>query len=129
MAQTRIYSDLDIAFSKHPITKDVTKKIKDNAIIASVKNIVSTNKGERPFNPNFGSNIRALLFEPMDRITVNTLEKEIELSIKNFEPRVEVVSIVAQPNYALNNYKITLHFVIKNSLTPIKTTIYLSRLR
>lgn len=127
--ETRVYSDLDLNFTKHPITKDVARKMKENAVIASVKNIIFTGFNERPFNPNFGSGVRDLLFEPLDQITASNLYKVISTAIENFEPRVAVEAIQIIPNEDENGYEITIRFYLLNSLRPITISTFLDRLR
>ena len=70
---TRQYKDLDLAFTMHPIKKDVTKHVDEMAVINSVKNLISTSRYERPFQPLLGSGVRNLLFENMDSITSSVL--------------------------------------------------------
>jgi hypothetical protein len=72
---TRQYKDLDLAFTKHPIKKDVNKHVDDMAVINSVKNLISTSRYERLFQPEIGSSVRSLLFEPMDTITASALKR------------------------------------------------------
>ena len=64
----RSFKDLDLNFNIHPIRKDVTKHLNEYAVVNAVKNLILTNHYERPFRPNVGSNIRRLLFEPVDAI-------------------------------------------------------------
>ncbi len=127
--ETRIYSDLDLNFTKHPITKDVARKTKENAIIASVKNILYTNYNERPFNPSFGSNIQGILFEPVDNITAIDLDTEIRLALTNYEPRIKIDALQCNPDYDNNGYQIYLRFFLLNSIKPITISVFLERLR
>jgi phage baseplate assembly protein W len=127
--ETRIYSDLDLNFTKHPITKDVARKTKENAIIASVKNILYTNYNERPFNPTFGSNIKSILFEPIDLITAIDLDTEIRLALNNYEPRIRIDALQCNPDYDNNGYQVYLRFFLLNSLKPITISVFLERLR
>jgi phage baseplate assembly protein W len=128
-AEERAFSDLDLNFTKHPVTKDVARKTGTNAIIASLKNLVYTNFYERPFNPKLGSNIRAMLFEPLDPITGSILQKELMVLIKNYEPRVTVRDIQVVADYDRNSYEVTLTFFTTNSTAPLRTTLFLNRLR
>jgi phage baseplate assembly protein W len=125
----RVYSDLDLNFSKHPITKDVSLKLNENAIIGSIKNIVLTNFGERRFTPNFGSNILAMMFEPLDDITAYNIRKEIATSISNYEPRVKLDFINVVPNFDRDGFDVTVRFYLLNSVKPITTNLFLQRLR
>jgi phage baseplate assembly protein W len=127
--QARIYKDLDLAFTKHPIKNDVNRKTGYNAIIQSVKNLVMLAHYEKPFHPEIGGNVRKMLFEPLDPITANIIAKEIEDVITNFEPRVQLRSIDVSENYDGNGYDITIEFFLVNLPEPIQTTIFLERLR
>jgi phage baseplate assembly protein W len=129
MSEQRIFSDIDLTFAKHPVTKDVSKKVKDAAIIGALRNLLMTRFYERPFNPNLGSNINQLLFEPVDFVTASILSKEINTTISNFEPRVSIKEIIVTPNNEEQRYDVTLTFFIINSVKPITITLFLNRLR
>jgi len=111
---TRQFKDLDLSFNIHPVKKDINKHVDEQAVINSLKNIILTNHYEKPFNPDYGSNIRALLFENIDSITAITLEREILQTIENFEPRVSVSKVTAIPDFDNNGYSIKLDFFIIN---------------
>lgn len=125
----RTFSDIDLNFNKHPITKDVTRKVDSNAIIASVKNLVQTNHYERSFRPTLGSNIRALLFEPLDTIIAMTLQKEIQVLINNYEPRVRIDDIQVLIDEEKQSYNVYLRFYVLNNIRPITVNLFLNRLR
>jgi phage baseplate assembly protein W len=130
MARTaRVYSDLDLKFSKHPITKDVSVKLNENAIIGAIKNIVLTNFGERKFTPNFGSNILAMMFEPLDDITAYNIRKEVATCISNYEPRVKLDFVNVVPNFDRDGFDVTIRFYLLNSIRPVTTNLFLQRLR
>jgi phage baseplate assembly protein W len=123
------YRDLDLRFNVHPVKRDVTKHLNEYAVINSVKNLVFTNFYEKPFNPNFGSNVRALLFEPLDEITSTHLERAITEVITNYEPRVSVTEVVADPIPDENRYNVKLTFYILNSQDTITINFFLERIR
>ena len=89
----KVWKDLDSNFAVHPVTKDVNRIFDAEAIKRSVKNLILTNFGERPFQPWIGSNVKALLFENLDSITIRDLKDTIEVLLKNFEPRVELTDL------------------------------------
>lgn len=126
---TREFTDLDLSFLMHPVKKDVNKLKNEQAIIASIKNLLMTNHYERPFQPDLGSNIRKLLFENLDKITSSSLEREITQTIKNFEPRVDVKSIVATPDYDNNGFSVKMVFTLINLSSPITIQFFLERVR
>jgi phage baseplate assembly protein W len=126
---TRQFKDLDLSFNIHPVKKDINKHVNEQAVINSLKNIILTNHYEKPFNPDYGSNIRALLFENIDSITAITLEREILQTIENFEPRVSVSKVTAVPDFDNNGYSIKLDFFIINLSNPITIQFLLQRVR
>lgn len=125
----RTYKDLDLNFNIHPIKKDVTKQIGEYAVINSVKNLVQTNFYERPFRPQIGSGIRNLLFEVVDTVVAAQLERAISEVIKNYEPRVKVSMVIAQPSPDDNRYNIKMEFFIINNPNPISIDFFLERIR
>ncbi|NBP16963.1 hypothetical protein EBU95_21715, partial [bacterium] len=84
---TKIYSDLDFTFTKKPVVGDVALSFDNQAVIRSIRNLLSTKHYERPFDPDIGSNLDALLFENISGITSSSLENEIRTTIENYEPR------------------------------------------
>jgi phage baseplate assembly protein W len=125
----RMFKDLDLNFTIHPVRKDINKHIQERAIVNSIKNLVLTNHYERLFRPDIGSNIRRLLFENIDAIVASQLERAVEETIGNFEPRVKVIGIVATPSPDENKYSMALEFYIINNPNPIKVTFFLERIR
>ena len=123
------YSDLDLTFTRHPVRNDLVLSIDDQAIIRSVRNLILTNHYERPFHPEIGSNVRQMLFDNITPTTALVLEKEIENTIRNFEPRVALkkVSVTINPDY--NAYDATITFFINNRSEPITVNYVLQRLR
>jgi len=126
---SKIYSDIDFTFTKKPVTADVALSFDGQAVIRSIRNLLSTNHYERPFNPDLGANLNALLFEPISPLTSSALETEITNTIKNYEPRASIQSVVvnSQPDY--NAYNVTSSFFIENSTLPTTVTLLLERNR
>ena len=132
MATTNVnrqYRDLDLNFTIHPLRKDVNKNLNEVAIVNSIKNIVSTNHYEKPFQPDFGSNVRRMLFENLDNITASALEREIQQSITNYEPRVKLLSVKVIPDFDNNGFNVEMQFYILNKSEPVTITFLLERLR
>jgi phage baseplate assembly protein W len=125
----RNFRDLDLNFAIHPITKDVNIYKAEYAVINSVKNLILTNHFEKPFQPEVGSNIRRLLFENVDSIMAAQIEREIEETINNFEPRVQISSVIAIHAPEENGYKIRLEFFVINNPDPITINFFLERIR
>jgi len=126
---TRTYSDLDLDFMPNPITGDILKKTDDQAIAASIANILQTSHYERLFNPNFGCNVKRYLFEPIDDITTNNIREEISRSITNFERRCQLLDVIVEPDYDNNGYTISIKFFTRNDPSPVTLTYFLERIR
>jgi len=125
----KIYSDLDLTFNKVPVTGDVALRYDDQSVIRSVRNLLLTNKYDRLFQPDIGSNVTKLLFENIDPLTATLLQTEIKSTIKNFEPRVSIQSVVVQPNVDQNAYNVSLTFFIGNNTSPTSVNLLLQRSR
>ncbi len=125
----RSFRDLDLNFTIHPVKKDINVHKNEYAIINSVKNLILTNHYERPFQPEVGSNLKRLLFENIDTVVAAQLEREIEETITNFEPRVQVSNVVAVPAPDENRYNIELEFFVINNPNPVTINFFLERIR
>jgi|TARA_B100001971_G_C18155553_1_gene518327 phage baseplate assembly protein W len=125
----RVWTDLDLDFTRHPITGDINKKRSVEAIKRSVRNLLQTNKYERPFNPDLGSGINGLLFELVSPTTANVLDLTIREVIENYEPRVIIQNIRVQGDIDRNGYHITIEFTTINTLQPVIIELFLERLR
>ena len=125
----RTYTDFDLSFDVHPITKDILRKRDENAIAQSIKTLLLTSFYERPFNPDLGSNLKRFLFEPVDNVTTTLIQDSIFQTLKNFEPRIMIEQVVASPNYDLDQYDVQITFFIKNVIEPITISFFLERIR
>ena len=123
------YSDLDLTFNMHPGKKDLLISTGEIAVVRALKNLLLTNYYEKPFNPDYGSNIRKLLFENLSPITAGVLSKEVEFVINNYEPRVSLQEVSVQPLYDYNSYQVTITFYINNLVDPYTADFILTRLR
>ena len=106
---SRGFKDLSMTFKSNPLNGDLIGLKDANAIARSVTNIVMTYPGEKFFQPDFGSKVSRLLFENVDDITASQIQEEIEFSISNYEPRVNLtnVTVVADNDNALFDAIIT----------------------
>ena len=125
----RVFKDLDLNFTAHPIKKDIAKHTNEYAVINSVKNLILTNYYERPFRPEIGSGIGNLLFENVDPLISARLERAIEETILNYEPRVSLSLVNATAYPDENRYSVTLTFFIINNPNPITIDFFLERIR
>lgn len=126
---TRVYKDLDLNFNRHPVTKDVVKRTGNAAIIGALKNLIQTNRYEKPFQPLYGSRIRNLLFEDVSFITANRIKSELTTAIQTFEPRVGIDALRVEAQPEENRYAVTLRFFINNLEEPVTLTLFLEKVR
>ena len=126
----RQYRDLDLFFAKKSGSKDIRKVTDIQAVKRSVRNLVLLNHYEKPFHPEIGSGIRDMLFENMSTMTAIILARKIEDVIENFEPRVKLISVRADPNLDRNEYEVTIEFFVVNTPTElVDLTVFLEVLR
>ena len=112
MPQQSTFKDLSVVFKKHPVTDDlVTVKDKD-AIAQSISNLLQTNNGERPFNPDLGSGIRELLFEQADWGTAAAISGRVRECLVKYEPRITVKKVTADPDYNNNGFDVEIVYEI-----------------
>jgi phage baseplate assembly protein W len=111
----KIYSDIDFTFTRNPVTSDLVLGYDKQAVVRSVRNLLLTNHYERPFNPDIGSNLNTLLFEPVSSLTASQIQTTVRTTIENYEPRVILkgVSVIPQPEK--NVYDVTITFFLENA--------------
>ena len=126
---TRIYKDLDLDFGRNTVTNDVNKLTDVEAVKRSVRNLINTNHFERPFHPEIGGNVRALLFENMTPLTALNLQRKIEEVLSNFEPRAKITQIIADPDMDRNGYRLEIRFYVIGIQNPITVETFLESLR
>jgi phage baseplate assembly protein W len=126
---TRTFSDIDLNFTAHPVTKDITRRFDENAIKQSIKNLLLTRNFERPFRSDIGSPIRQLMFEPVGPMFVVMLQRAIIDVINNFEPRVEILDVQVNDSIDANAVYITLEYKIINTERPLTLDLTLERTR
>ncbi len=112
------FKDISMTFQSNPLNGDIIGIKNENAIARSIRNIVFTLPGEKPFDPDFGSNISKTLFENLDNISASTIVDEIDQAIRNYEPRVELIDVQADPNFDENSYDVTIIYEIIGADVP-----------
>jgi len=125
IARQATYKDLDFTFKQNPNTNDVGIKKNNNAVIQSCLNILRTNHGERPFQWEFGANLRAYLFENMTHITAANMATSINVALSNYEPRIEVLNTNVHTTEEDNDVYITVTGRVRstNEIIDVSTTI------
>lgn len=109
------FSDVVSTFEVNPDTGDLYRNINDFAIRESLKNILLTDLGERPFQPTLGGDIRRHMFEHVDEKTVLSLKTSIEVAIHNHEPRVVLRDLSIVPDDENNQVTVTVFYTTINS--------------
>ena len=112
------FKDLSMTFQANPLNNDLIGLKNANAIARSVRNIVMTIPGEKPFNEDFGSRVSGLLFENVDNITATAISDEIRESITNYEPRVSLTSVVVNPDFDNNAFDAVVKYNIIGAEAP-----------
>ena len=129
LRQKEIYSDIDHAFLPHPVTGKLTRKINREAVKQSVKFLVSTDFGERPFKPEIGCGIRQLLFENFHPAVVQEMKQAIAEVIENYEPRAELISIDMDARPDAHAISASIVFYVINDSEPVVLDVILERVR
>jgi len=106
------FKDLSMSFQISPLNYDILAIKNETAIARSVRNLVTTLPGERFFNQNLGSNVTKSLFENINAISASVIKDEIENTITNYEPRVNLISTDVSPDYDNNSFNVTVKYEI-----------------
>ena len=126
---TRTYIDLDLDFTRHPVTNDVVKITDVEAVKRSVKNLINTQFYERPFHPELGCGVRDLLFENYTPLTGIFIKRKIQEVLINFEPRARLSSINVNEQMDRNAIDVVVNFYVLNLPNPVSVTTTLQRIR
>lgn len=122
------FADLDYGFNRHPVTNDVMKKKNVEAIKSAIKTLVYTNTWEKPFHPEIGGNIYAMLFENYTPLTARIIENLVKNVINNYEPRAKVIRVGISMTDD-NAVRITVAFMPVNVSIEVEFDILLERTR
>ena len=109
---SKSFKDISMSFKFNPLSGDLIALKNENAIARAVRNIVLTTPGEKFFDPDFRSNVSEILFENVDDITAVSIEDEIKSSLKNYEPRVELINVNVNPNFDANQFDVKITYRI-----------------
>ena len=106
------FKDISATFQINPVNDDLIALKNENAIARSVRNLILTVPGEKPFEPDIGSRVTDMLFENMDQITANAIRSEIKNTLINNEPRISLKEVLVEPNFDDNEYNVTINYII-----------------
>ena len=130
MANTLSFKDINITFKKHPVTDDLVVSKDASAIKQAIVNLLLTNKGEKLMNPEYGSNIRSYLFEPLDYGTAAEIKGNIKYTIDRWEPRINILNLNATPNFDDNGFDVDMTYEIRGTDDPpVTVDFFLARTR
>ena len=128
-SHTRSWADLDLDFTRHPVTKDITKKTNVEAVKRAVRNIILTNQYDKPFHPEIDGGVTRHLFGLATAHTKHDITLSIENCLKNFESRVTVDDVRVSGDLDKNGFNVSIFFRVINSPQPIEVALFLERAR
>jgi len=126
--RTKLYKDIDVTFANKP-SGEIFKKEDAAAVKQAVKNLMLTNHFEKPFQPLFGGNLREMLFDLADEDAEEDIEDRVKNAIGVFEPRAQVLNVLAVSTPDRNDIKVTVQFRVINTQETVTVTTVLARLR
>jgi phage baseplate assembly protein W len=125
----QIYSDFLNDLTPHPVVKDIVRYTNEAAVNRSIRNLLLTNRGERLYQPDIGSDLQQLLFEPMIASTGDLIRKFVQNTISTYEPRAKVLDVQVLAYEGQNAYAVTISYMIINRQDPVQLTVTLDRVR
>lgn len=131
MPTIKPFKDISLSFTRNKVTDDLIVKKDDAAVKQALLSLILTNQGERLYNSQFGSNIRSLLFEPLDFATSGAIDDAIRRCIEKYEPRIKVSQLIVTPDFQNNGFEVLLEFYIigRSDIPPRSIEFFLNRTR
>ena len=129
MPSTVPFKDLSLSFAKNKVTDDLLVKKEDAAVKQAILNLLLTQKGERIYDPEYGSDLKSHLFEPLDFGTAGSIKDNISKTIDTYEPRVSIETLLVEPNLESNGFDVRLDFQVlsRAHIPPISIEFFLNR--
>ncbi len=121
---SQAFKDISASFLTNPINNDLIDNKNETAIARSIRNLVYTIPGEKPFQPLVGSNVSNLLFESLDRLTSSSIKDEIEYTITSYEPRVRLTKVDVLANEIEHSFDVTIRYNIVGIDVPQQTLTF-----
>jgi hypothetical protein len=128
-SRSRLYSDFDLSFAVNTSSGDIFKKKDAAAVKQAVKNLLQTNRMEKPFRPDFGADLRGMLFELADDGTEQDLIEQVQGSISRYEPRAKITDLELNVSLDTNTLKVRIEFEVLNTDENVTLETTVSRLR
>ena len=129
MPSTVPFKDLSLSFAKNKVTDDLLVKKEDAAVKQAILNLLLTQKGERIYDCEYGSDLKSHLFEPLDFGTAGSIKDNISKTIDTYEPRVSIETLLVEPNLESNGFDVRLDFQVlsRADIPPISIEFFLNR--
>lgn len=127
--RTELSSDFLTSFAVSPVGNQLGRVVNERAVVQSLKNIISTDLGERLFQPNIGSDVRRMLFENIAKENLTAVSSYIQTAIQRNEPRVSLINIDVTAYPEENGIAITIYYNLINNPEPLSFTYILKRVR
>ena len=124
-----VYSDFHKDLSPIPGRGDIARKLNENSVREAIKNLILTDKGERLFQPNLGSDIRASLFENVTPTTIILLKDKVREVLRAYEPRCNLLDVEVLGDIDENAITVNVVFNVINSEAPQSISIGIDRVR
>ena len=106
------FKDISATFQSNPLNKDLIALKNENSISRSIRNLILTVPGDRPFQPDLGSDVYESLFETLDQITASNIQQQIETTVIKYEPRVKLNNVTVNPNIPNNSFDVVINYKI-----------------
>jgi phage baseplate assembly protein W len=119
------FKDISATFQISPINSDLISLKNANAIARSVRNLVFTVPGDKPFQPTVGSRVSELLFENFDKLTATSIRSEIENTINQYEPRVKLNEVIVEPDFDSYEFNVTIKYFIVGIDIPVQQLTFI----
>lgn len=130
MPNFQTFKDLSVTFKNHPVTDDLVTVKDKAAVVQSIMSLLFTNKGERPFKPDLGCDVRKSLFEPLDYATAGLIRSQVLDVLRKYEPRINVDNVIAIVDEENNGYSIEVEYtIVGRDDTPVGIEFFLERTR
>jgi phage baseplate assembly protein W len=123
------YSDFHKDLTQSPVNFDLARKIDEESIKESIKNLVMTDRGERLFQPNIGCDVRKMLFENAGADTIVIIKEMIKSTVKTYEPRANLLGVDILASVDELRFTIIITFNVINRAEPITLTVTLDRVK
>ena len=127
-SRTKTFKDIDLTFAKKP-SGEIYKKTDAAAVKQAVKNLLLTNKFEKPFQPDFGGDLNNLLFELVDNDTVYEIDGAVRNAVQRYEPRARIRQVATNLQPDANSIGVTITFQIVNTEEVVTLDTTITRLR